>query len=39
MRLNNKRLDSYIRESRPRFEKMLAEMVQVPSISMDPARA
>ncbi len=39
MRLNNKRLDSYIRESRPRFEKMLAEMVHIPSISMDPARA
>lgn len=32
-------LESYIRSIRPRFEAMLAEMVEVPSVSMDPARA
>lgn len=31
-------LQSYITATRPRFEQMLAEMVEVPSISMDPAR-
>ncbi len=29
-------IDSYIRSIRPRFEHMLAEMVEVPSVSMDP---
>lgn len=33
------RLDAYIRDSRPHFEEMLAEMVQIPSISMDPRHA
>lgn len=32
-------LESYIRDSRPRFERMLAELVEIPSISMDPQRA
>jgi len=32
-------LESYIQESRPRFEQMLAEMVELPSVSMDPAHA
>jgi len=37
---NNKRhLESYIRSSRPEFEKHLGHLVEVPSISMDPARA
>lgn len=31
-------LESYIAASRRRFEQMLAEMVEIPSISMDPAR-
>src|SRR2546423_4985209 len=30
-------LDSYIDATRSRFEQMLAEMVEVPSISMDPS--
>ena len=30
-------LESYIQQARPRFEQMLAEMVEVPSVSMDPA--
>jgi len=32
-------LGAYIQESRPRFEQMLAEMVELPSVSMDPAHA
>ena len=32
-------LDSYITATRPRFEQMLAETVEVPSISMDPDHA
>ncbi|MEW6544669.1 MAG: M20/M25/M40 family metallo-hydrolase [Nitrospirota bacterium] len=35
----DKRLESYIRDIRPRFERMLAELVELPSISMDPVRA
>lgn len=31
-------LESYITATRPHFEHMLAEMVEVPSISMDPDR-
>ena len=33
------RLESYINQARPYFEHMLAEMVELPSISMDPAHA
>lgn len=33
------RIESYIKAARPRFEHLLAEMVELPSISMDPARA
>ncbi|MDE3118554.1 MAG: M20/M25/M40 family metallo-hydrolase [Nitrospirota bacterium] len=33
------KMDSYVKAARPRFEQMLAEMVELPSISMDPARA
>ncbi len=33
------KLDTYVRDARPRFEGMLAELVQLPSISMDPAHA
>lgn len=33
------RLDAYIKDARPHFEEMLAEMVQIPSISMDPRHA
>lgn len=32
-------MDPYIKATRPSFEHMLAEMVELPSISMDPARA
>lgn len=34
-----KALEAYIRDTRPRFETELEEMVRVPSISMDPAHA
>lgn len=32
-------VDSYIKAARPGFERMLAEMVELPSISMDPQHA
>ena len=31
-------LDQYIKESRPRFEEWLGRLVEVPTVSMDPAR-
>ena len=35
----NQQLDAYVEASRTRFEKLLGQMVEIPSISMDPARA
>lgn len=35
----DRKMDPYIQAVRPGFEQMLAEMVELPSISMDPARA
>jgi hypothetical protein len=32
-------LDAYVNESRVQFEDFLAQMVEIPSISMDPSRA
>jgi acetylornithine deacetylase/succinyl-diaminopimelate desuccinylase-like protein len=32
-------LDAYVKESRAQFEDFLAQMVEIPSISMDPSRA
>src|SRR5687767_10787116 len=32
-------LESYVRESRSRFEDLLGQMVEIPSISMDPGKA
>src|SRR5918994_7142223 len=32
-------LDAYVNESRAQFEDLLAQMVEIPSISMDPSRA
>lgn len=32
-------MEHYVKEARPHFEHLLAELVEVPSISMDPARA
>ncbi len=37
--VNAETLEKYITGSRSRFEEMLGQMVEVPSISMDPARA
>src|SRR3989442_10496176 len=31
-------LDKYIEESRPRFEEWLGRLVEIPTVSMDPAR-
>lgn len=33
------RLEAYIRNARPYFEHLLAEMVEIPSVSMDPSHA
>ena len=32
-------LEVYVRENRKRFEDLLGQMVNIPSISMDPAKA
>ena len=32
-------LNAYVVETRPRFEDLLGQMVEIPSISMDPAKA
>lgn len=39
MTRQNPGLESYIKAARPGFEDMLAQMVEVPSISMDPQHA
>lgn len=36
---DSSKLDAYIREERRRYEDLLAAMVELPSVSMDPARA
>ncbi|MDC8448322.1 MAG: M20/M25/M40 family metallo-hydrolase [Nitrospira sp.] len=37
--VNERRLRSFVKESRQRFEGLLGQMVEVPSISMDSSRA
>ena len=37
--VNERRLMSFVKESRPRFEDLLGQMVEVPSISMDSSRS
>ncbi|MCP9456665.1 MAG: M20/M25/M40 family metallo-hydrolase [Nitrospira sp.] len=37
--VEERRLQSFVKAIRPRYEDFLAQMVQVPSISMDPSRA
>ena len=32
-------LEVYVKENRKRFEDLLGQMVSIPSISMDPAKA
>ena len=39
MRDFTRQLDTYINDVRPRYEKMLAQAVEIPSISMDPTHA
>jgi len=36
--VDSKHLDAYIRESRPAFERALATVVELPSVSMEPER-
>lgn len=37
--VDERRIQSFVKAIRPRYEDFLAQMVQVPSVSMDPARA
>jgi len=39
MSTSDPKIASYIQHARPRFEGMLAELVELPSVSMDPAHA
>ena len=39
MTVNHTQLDVFVTETRPTFEQLLGQMVEVPSISMDPARS
>lgn len=39
MSVNDQQLGTYITETRRRFEDLLGQMVEIPSISMDPAKA
>ncbi|MDX2252133.1 MAG: M20/M25/M40 family metallo-hydrolase [Nitrospira sp.] len=36
--VDQQHIQTFVNEARPQFENMLAQMVEVPSISMDPAR-
>ena len=38
MATRSHRIDAYIKTMRPLFERTLGEMVEIPSISMDPQR-
>jgi len=35
----NQQLEAYVQNTRARFEDLLGQMVEIPSISMDPAKA
>ena len=37
MREFERQLDTYIKDVRPRYEDLLGQAVEIPSISMDPA--
>jgi len=39
MTLNHDQLERYVAVSRARFEDLLGQMVEIPSVSMDPARS
>ncbi|HJT20313.1 MAG TPA: M20/M25/M40 family metallo-hydrolase [Nitrospira sp.] len=39
MTVDGRQLERYVNESRARFEDLLGQMVEIPSISMDPARS
>jgi acetylornithine deacetylase/succinyl-diaminopimelate desuccinylase-like protein len=39
MAMPKNRIDAYIQDARPLFERTLGEMVEIPSISMDPKHA
>jgi acetylornithine deacetylase/succinyl-diaminopimelate desuccinylase-like protein len=39
MSVNERQLATYVTETRRRFEDLLGQMVEIPSISMDPAKA
>lgn len=35
--IDRKALDEYVNQARPKFERLLRELVEIPSVSMDPA--
>jgi acetylornithine deacetylase/succinyl-diaminopimelate desuccinylase-like protein len=39
MTVNQQQLDAYVTEQRPTFESLLGQIVEIPSISMDPAKS
>ncbi|MGE5711658.1 MAG: M20/M25/M40 family metallo-hydrolase, partial [Nitrospira sp.] len=39
MTVNQQQLETFVDNSRARFEDLLGQMVEIPSISMDPARS
>jgi acetylornithine deacetylase/succinyl-diaminopimelate desuccinylase-like protein len=39
MTVNQQQLDAYVTDQRPKFESLLGQMVEIPSISMDPAKS
>ncbi|WP_455388494.1 M20/M25/M40 family metallo-hydrolase [Petrachloros mirabilis] len=39
MTVNQQQLDAYVTDQRPMFESLLGQMVEIPSISMDPSKS
>jgi acetylornithine deacetylase/succinyl-diaminopimelate desuccinylase-like protein len=39
MTVNQQQLDAFVTDRRPRFEDLLGQMVEIPSISMDPSKS
>jgi len=39
MTVNQPQLDAYVTDQRPTFESLLGQLVEIPSISMDPAKS
>jgi len=39
MTVNQAQLDAFVTDTRPKFENLLGQMVEIPSISMDPSKS